>query len=365
MDSQFDIGGMTAVSITGLTAPMLSSVTRALRPWASTSGASRAFTIDLVTNIPTWDEILGDSGDGRRTGIRRGQVGTLFDDGWWSIEGQGDPYHLQASRDFGVSRLIAEVLRPAAMVHVARLGGATVHGSAVIAEDGPWLFAGWSESGKTETALAFRETGATIIADKWTLLRPDRRLAGYPGPVNVRPWLLPYLPGLRSRVNVRMRTQHTAVRLAGVGPAALRRLPGPAVREAARRLKAITDLGGSFRFSIDDLAQGGKVPDVTEPIRRLVLLRVSPGATIRVSGATADEVLEPLVLSASHERQPWRTLIERAAFASPGVDLQSLEVIGLERTALRKMLSDIEIVVARAPFPTDPRRIRDALLAHR
>lgn len=365
MESQFDIGGMTAISISGLSTSTRASTTRALRPWTSTTGATGAISVELVTEAPRWEEVLGDSGDGRRTGIRDSQVGTLFDDGWWSVKGPGDPLRLQASRDLGPSRLIAEVLRPAAMIQVARLGGVTIHGSAVIAQDGPWLLAGWSEAGKTETALAFLETGATIVADKWTLLRPDRRLAGYPGPVNVRAWLLPYLPGLRSRVTLRMRTQQAAAGLAGIAPALLRRFPGPAAGEVARRLKAITDLGGSFRFSLDDLAPSGKVPEITEPIRRLVVLRVTPGPEIHVSGAAVDTVLEPLLISASHERQPWRTLIERAAFGSPAVDLRSLEVMDLERVALRAMLSDIEIVVVRAPFPSDPRRIRDAILDHR
>jgi hypothetical protein len=365
MESQFDIGGMTAVSITGLTASMLAPMTRALRPWTPTTGVPGAIAIDLVTDAPNWDEVLGDSGDGRRTGIRQAQVGTLLDDGWWSIEGPGDPLRLQASRGFGGTRLIAEVLRPAAMVQVARLGGVTIHGSAVIAEDGPWLLAGWSEAGKTETALAFLETGGTVVADKWTLVRPDRRMVGYPGPVIVRAWLLPYLPGLRSRVSLRMRAQPAAARLAGIAPAVLRRLPGPVAGEVARRLKAITDLGGSFRFSLDDLAPGGRVPEVTEPLRRLVLLRATPGPEIQVSGAAADAVLGPLLISASHERQPWRTLIERAAFGSQPVDLRSLEVMDLEREALRAMLSEVEIVVVRAPFPSDPRRIRDAILDHR
>jgi hypothetical protein len=365
MDSHFDIGGLSAISISGLSDASQTSIARALRPWTPSSDASDAITLDLVRDSPNWEETLGDSGDGRRTGIRHPTVGTVFDDGWWSIDGPGDPLRLQASTHFAVPRLVSEVVRPAAMIQVARLGGVTIHGSAVITDTGPMILAGWSEAGKTETALAFLEAGATMVSDKWTLVRPDRRIAGYPGPVHVRAWLLPYLAGIRSRVTVRMRANLAAARLAGSAPMVVRRFPGSSADEIARRLRSITDLGQKLRFSLDDLAPAGGLPPRTEPLRRLALLRVTPGSTISVSAATAETVLEPLLISASHERQAWRSLIERAAFAARPVDLTSLAVIDTERESLRAMLSDIELLVVRAPFPCDPRKIRDALLDHR
>jgi hypothetical protein len=315
--------------------------------------------------MPPWDELLGDSGDGRRTGILHPRVGTLLDDGWWSVEEPGDPLRLEGSSSLAPSRLVSEILRPAAMVQVARLGGVTLHASAVLSESGPLLLAGWSEAGKTETALAFVESGARMVADKWTLLRPDRRPLGYPGAVQVREWVLPYLSSLRSHVTRRMRMQVAAARLAGSVPALIQRLPGPSARDVARRLAAITDLGSRIRLSLDDLALEAHVPPTTEPVRRLALLRVRPGSTVDVSAASAESVVEPLLISAFHERQGWRSLVERASFASRPVDLSSLDVIDLERASLREMLADIEVLIVKAPFPSDPRRIRDAIMEYR
>jgi hypothetical protein len=365
MESQFDIGGLTAISISGLSEPTLASLTRALRPWTATTGASDAIALALTSDHPNWDEILGDSGDGRRTGILHPRVGTLFDDGWWSIEGPGRPLRLEGSTSLGSARLVGEIIRPATMVQVAWLGGVTLHGSAVITDDGPLVLAGWSEAGKTETALAFLEAGATMVADKWTMVRPDRRLVGYPGAVHVRAWVLPYLERLRSLVTMRMRAQLAAARLAGSAPALIRRLPGASASEVGRRLKAITDLGGRIPVSLEDLAPQRSVAGPTDPVRRLVMLRVTPSPRIDVSAASPDTVLEPLLISASHERHAWRTLIERASFGAPPVDLTSLSVVDMERESLRRVLADTEILVVRAPFPSDPRRVRDAIVGVR
>ena len=58
--------------------------------------------------------------------------------------------------------------------HVAR-GAAVAHSAAVVLDGRAVLVAGWSESGKTETALALMEDGARFLSDKWTVLAPTAR----------------------------------------------------------------------------------------------------------------------------------------------------------------------------------------------
>jgi serine kinase of HPr protein (carbohydrate metabolism regulator) len=52
-----------------------------------------------------------------------------------------------------------------------RRDAVAVHSAAVEMDGQAVLIAGWSESGKTETALALMEAGARFVSDKRTVLR--------------------------------------------------------------------------------------------------------------------------------------------------------------------------------------------------
>ena len=106
--------------------------------------------------------------------------------------------------------------------HVVR-GAAVAHSAAVVLDGRAVLVAGWSESGKTETALALMEDGARFLSDKWTVLAPDGTARVFPIGVGVRGWTLAHLPRLD----------------AALGKAARRRLSvAAAARRAGRRCSA-------------------------------------------------------------------------------------------------------------------------------
>src|SRR3972149_7602933 len=89
--------------------------------------------------------------------------------------------------------------------------------ASVLSEEVGIAVAGWSESGKTETALALMEAGAGFLSDKWTLLGHDGELSAFPISVGVRRWVLEYLPTLRRTVTRRSRGPFAA---AGAAPRA-------------------------------------------------------------------------------------------------------------------------------------------------
>src|SRR4051794_33295378 len=61
-------------------------------------------------------------------------------------------------------------VRPALHLKLPARGAVAVHSAAVEHEAGGVAVAGWSETGKTETALALMESGASFLSDKWTVL---------------------------------------------------------------------------------------------------------------------------------------------------------------------------------------------------
>src|SRR5919201_20485 len=94
-----------------------------------------------------------------------------------------------------------------------------VHSAAVAIDGRGVLVAGWSESGKTETALALVERGASFVSDKWTVVGDDGTAAAFPITVGVRGWTLAHLPRLRAALGGAPRAR---LRAAGAARALLR-----------------------------------------------------------------------------------------------------------------------------------------------
>ena len=367
MELHFDIGGAATVGVSGLPGPWVERLRAVMRPWLPSDGTGPDIRIALVEGDPAApDELVGDTGDGLRLGARPGRAQILVDDAWWSIPDGGDLHDLEASTRLRPSRLSAEVIRPAVMTHVGLTGGATLHASTVVDSDGPLILAGWSESGKTEAALAFVEGGATLLSDKWTVVRPDGGLVRLPGAVYVRSWVLEYLGSLRAGLTVRMRAQRVAARAAKLAPWVARRLPGEATRDLADRLEVIADLGDRLRLDPETIAAitGRRAIGTAGPATRLVLLRSRPGTSISVTDRRLDDVIDALIASSGFERRATTALAVRGGYASPPLDLRALDVRSEERAALATLLASVHVMEVRAPFPTDPRRVRDAILAH-
>ena len=372
MELTYDLGGLTTLSIAGLPSAMERGLTRAMRPWppigqdtATTSGASPAIRIEASTVAPHWTHVVGATWDGRRTASDGQSIVSLLDPGWWALRREGDRFAVTMATDTPTATIVSDIVKPLAMVAIADAGGATLHASAIA--DGPsaTLFAGWSEAGKTETALAFAESGARICSDKWSGIRPDGVVVGFPGPIAVRSWVLPSLPRLRSAVTTRMRAQRAAASVARFAPRLVGTFPGPSAAEVARRLEALVELGGRLRLDPDMIATAtGARPAADHPVvRRVVLLRASSSATVTVATATVPEVVAALQRSAAIERAPWLTIIDRGAYLAPGVDLAGLDPGPRESVTLPALLTNVELIAVDAPYPTDPRRVRDAIMA--
>ncbi len=129
-------------------------------------------------------DVHGPAGDGRRTGsdgrrcyllrgISRFELPRVYP--------QDGQVSLSYDPNFPLWDALSELVRPLLQLGTLEHGAITVHGATVEVEGGGLLVCGWSESGKTETALALAEQGARFISDKWTILDSDglaARLSG-------------------------------------------------------------------------------------------------------------------------------------------------------------------------------------------
>jgi hypothetical protein len=66
--------------------------------------------------------------------------------------------------------------------------------------------------------------------------------------------------------------------------------------------------------------------------------------------------------SAAYERRTLYELDARVRYASTQADPSPLlDVAAIEAEMLRKLLDGVQLLEVRAPFPTDPRKVADAL----
>ncbi len=241
-----------------------------------------------------------------------------------------------------------------------------MHGTAVELDGAGLIVAGWSESGKTETALALMEAGARFLSDKWTVLGPDGTMSAFPVSVGVRRWVLPHLPRLRASLPVRSRAQLGAAAVADVSSRPLRtRARGRLTGLAADAASHAVGLAGRTALSPSELrAAYGQEDDPARhvPVRCVALLTTVEGDDIAVTEADPDWAAMRLARSAAYERRPWFALQERARYAAPERPAEGPEeVIERERDLLRPALSEMRLVSVEAPFPVDPRRVADAV----
>jgi len=164
------------------------------------------------------------------TGTDGGQAYVIWDGRACSIPDATDarPAAFVYELGFPFWRVHRSAVRPAIQVALAADGRAVaLHAASVVLEGQGVAIAGWSESGKTETALALMERGAGFLSDKWTLLGADRELSAFPISVGVRRWVLDYLPTLRRTVTRRSKVQFVAAGAASLVLDPLGRRPAP------------------------------------------------------------------------------------------------------------------------------------------
>ena len=303
--------------------------------------------------------------DGERLHLRLG-------DGWCGLPDLSDPGPLrfELQPGFPLARAFGPVIRPALQIALLRRGFATVHGTSVELDGGGLIVAGWSESGKTETALALMESGARFLSDKWTVLGADGTMSAFPVGVGVRRWVLPHLPRLRAALPARSRAQLRAAAVADVSSRPLRRrATGRVTGLAADTASHVVGLADRAALSPSDLRTAyGQDDDPARhvPVRWIVLLSTVEGDQITVEEADPDWGAARLARSAAYERRPWFALQERGRYAAPesGAPDGAEAVIERERDLLLPVLSATRLLSVRAPFPVDPRRVADAVQPH-
>ncbi|HET8556825.1 MAG TPA: hypothetical protein VFL58_05900 [Gaiellaceae bacterium] len=345
-------------------------VESALDPWGAlpAGGDTSDVRIDELTEQPHGAELQNPAGDALSTAIDAGGAYVRANGLWCAVPPPAleGPFVFAAQRGFPLSQIFGRFVRPALQLAAGRHNAVAVHGSAVVADGHGIVVAGWSETGKTETALALVEEGATFLSDKWTLVFADGSLACFPITIGVRRWLLRYAPTLRRRLPRAARLQFAA---AAAGEAAAR-VTAPLARRggvvaathaAAAELATLAQRA-SLSPSQLSAAYGQPPPTTREPLGALVVL------TTTLDGQPQAEPRDPawaarrLARSAAYERRDYLTLAERARYIrdGEGADISHL-IEDREERHLASVLASARVIEARAPFPTDPRRIVDAV----
>ena len=334
--------------------------------------AAPGVVVDRLEGDPVFADVQGPARDELTTAWAGGALHLIEGGSWCRLPDPLDPGPLTIALGpgFGAGQMVRPVLRPALQLAILRRGAAAVHSAAVDLDGSAVLVAGWSETGKTEGALAFVERGAGFFSDKWTVCSPDGTATAFPIGVGIRRWVLPHLPKLAAALPRRARGQMAAAASLDTASRPLRarargRVTGLAAGAVGRAV-TLADRAGLSPTEVlaayDDHADPGR----TLPLKGVVLLR-----TVYADHATAapmDPVLAAarLARSAAYERRSWFNFVERAHFADPGrADADSAAAwIAEEEAVLARAFANVPVVGLDVAFPADPGQIVDAALPH-
>lgn len=360
--TEFDVAQTIRLSFSG-DSSAAGVLRKALDPWGPVSTERPAdVTVEELQETPTLLELQNPAGDGLVTAwsgsdlyVRAG--GRCCRVPPPALEG---PFDFAYERGFPLAAVIRPFVRPALQIAASAHGAVAVHGAAAVVDGKGVVVAGWSESGKTETVVAFVEEGASFLSDKWTVIRADGTVACFPISVGIRRWVLEYAPRLRTalpaaaRLRLRVAGSVAAVAesrarkrvLSGTTGDALERL----VISAERVSMSPTDLAAAY---------GDPPPTATPALGAVVLLTTTPHGEPDAVPADPAWAARRLARSATHERRRYLDLERRMRFAhaSPEAPYIASEIEAREEQRLVSLLETVPVIEARAPFPCDPRRI--------
>jgi hypothetical protein len=369
----FDIGGASTLALASGARPVLAgAVTAAFAPYPPQvdQPATVGVSIKATSLIPEFQDIENPAGDGlvtaydgERAYILRGRDACVVPDPLCD-----SPATFAYSTGFPMHDIVRSYVRTAVAVAALRTEAVVVHASAVSINGRAILIGGWSESGKTEIALALAEAGAEFLSDKWTIVRPDGSVCPFPASVGIRRWVLPYVPKLRSALPRAARAQ-----LLGAGVASLLSRPlgrpfrNPILREAGSRSAELVALADRAALSVAQVrAAYGTVGDVTRPVPLgLVVLLSTAAPDVRPAATPVDAgiVAERLARAAAFERRTYFSVTERVRYGGASGDRTDGQAVArLEETLLRTRLSLIDLFQIRTPFPSDPRLAAESIL---
>jgi hypothetical protein len=264
---------------------------------------------------------------------------------------------------FPVQRIFAALVRPAMQQSLHRRDAVAVHSATVELDGRAVLIAGWSESGKTETALALMEAGAGFLSDKWTVLGIDGEASAFPMNVGIRRWALAYLPKLKASLPRSARTQ---LGVAGIVAAVSRPVRA---REHIGRVGTLTEravaLADRAALTPSQLRAAYRQDD--DPARRVPLgttaiLTTVPDGEVVCEPADPARAAARLARSAAFERRELFAILERRRYAFlREVGDPREEAIAEETRLLERALANGRTFELWAPFPVDPRKVAAAL----
>jgi hypothetical protein len=367
VETCFDLAGQASLVVAGADDAALGAVAAQMDPFPAARGrGGSAPTVELrLGGQPAkLTELQRAAGDGLVTGSDGSRL--HFVAGGRSCSIPDPATESPAVFNFDPGFPIAEIVRPYVksalqLAMLAAGSAAAVHASAIERDGSAILVAGWSESGKTEAALALLEERGAFLSDKWTVLGVDGAASAFPMPVGLRRWLLPHVPRLRRGLPMRHRLQLRAAGIARTVAHPLRQrrsLPAQAVERAVSLGERVglrpTELRAAYRHDDD--------PARRVPLQTLILLTTVPDGAVSVADAAPEWAAERLAASAAYERRDWYALADRARYL-PGIrgPATADEAIAAERELLRRALSNATIIEIKAPYPVDPRQLTDAL----
>jgi hypothetical protein len=261
---------------------------------------------------------------------------------------------------FPMRRAFSRLVRPAVQVALPARGAVAVHSAAVVVDGRALLVAGWSESGKTETALALMERGARFLSDKWTVTGVDGEAAVFPIGVGVRGWVLEYLPRMRAGVSGATKGRLAAARAARAAASPVSGGAAGGVLDRALTLADRVALPPSAvrRAYGDDPATGWRAP-----LGAVALLTTVAEQRVTTRAADPRWAADRLARTGDFERRGLWELHDRAGWALPGRDPAArLRALERERALLEQIAASVPVIEVRAPFPADPRPVADAIL---
>ena len=370
----YDLSGRVSLEVSAPDERVRAAVAHQLDPFAGSPTAAGEPDVVLRFDGPpagAWTDVQHPARDGMTTASDGRHLALLEGDRACVLQGfpEDGPLELRCSPDFPVAPLFRTVVRPALQVAAARRGAVAVHSAAVEVDGRAVLVAGWSESGKTETALALMEQGAGWISDKWTLLGGDGAASAFPVNVGVRRWVLPHLPRLAAALPPASRAQVGAAGAAAwlTRPLRERRSHGGRIGTAAALAERAVGLADRAALTSNGIrAAYGQDDDASRrvPLGTLALLTTVPGPGVTVEVADPGWAAMRLALTGAYERHDWYQLQDRRRWSDPSLPGGDRErAIAGECAVLTRALAGARVLSVRAPFPVDPGEVARALQA--
>lgn len=371
MATVFRLHGGASLAISDTNPSVLALALSHLDPYRPGSGSTDDAVLVLEPappqESPRFEDLQNAAGDDVVTAAGGGRFYVLLGGRWCTLPQRIDEPRFVYQEGFPLARLFRLAVRPALQVAMLARGAAALHATAVDIEGRALLVGGWSESGKTETALALLEDGARFLSDKWTIVTSDGVAGAFPISAGIRRWVLPYMPRLRRSLPVAARVQLMGAGVvAGISRPVRGRRPagrvGGVVVDAIDQAVALADRAAlspsQLRSSYGQPTDGAWAA----PVGALALLRTVPrGQRVTVGEGGAEWAARRLARAAAFERRGLFDLYERARYAFPERVNPRLESERADEHFLAGVLSAIRILDVRAPFPTDPRTVAEAI----